>query len=83
MLYFLEKIKNGLHLSLQMLCRVLAYLDIEVVSQTVCKVELADFVVVVFTDTAIARCYLTRHFSQERSGREIKTITKQKYAICR
>jgi hypothetical protein len=44
-----------------MLCRVLAYMDVEVVSQTVCKVELADFVVVVFTDTAIARSYLTRH----------------------
>ena len=56
MFYFLEKIKKWLHLSLQMLCRVLAYLDIEVVSQTVCKVELADFVVVVFTDTAISRC---------------------------
>jgi len=62
MFYFLEKIKKWLHLSLQMLCRVLASLDIEVVSQTVCKVELADFVVVVFTDTAISRCYLTRHF---------------------
>ena len=62
-----------------MLCRVLAYLDIEVVSQTVCKVELADFVVVVFTDTAISRCYLTRHFSLERSGRE---INNNKTKIC-
>jgi hypothetical protein len=35
-----------------MLCRVLAYLDVEVVSQTVGKVELADFGMVVFTDTA-------------------------------
>jgi hypothetical protein len=46
-----------------MLCRVLAYLNVEAVSQTACKVDLADSVVVVFTDTAIARSYLTRHSS--------------------
>jgi len=49
---FQKKLKNGRHLSLQMLCRVLAYLDVEMVSQTVCKVELVDLGVVVFTDTA-------------------------------
>jgi hypothetical protein len=63
MFYYYKKLKNGRHLSLQMLCRVLAYLNVEAVSQTACKVDLADFVVVVFTDTAIARSYLTRHSS--------------------
>jgi hypothetical protein len=49
---FCKKLKNGRHLSLQMLCRVLAYVDVEVISQTVCKVGLADFGVIVFSDTA-------------------------------
>jgi hypothetical protein len=49
---FWKKLKNGWRLSLQMLCRVLAYVDVEVVSQTVCKVELADFGVIIFSDTA-------------------------------
>jgi len=61
MFYFLEKIKKWTASFVTDVCRVLAYMDVEVVSQTVCKVELADFVVVVFTDTAIARSYLTRH----------------------